>query len=341
MTRTLYLHIGIHKTGTTSIQSTLAGFDDGTTAYFKISNQNAGWDMFTMFSDRRAEHWLNRKYSAADLAERTTRITATAEAMFAGNRKNYIISGELMSQMFKAQEIGAMLAFMRRHFDDIRLIVYVRDPVGYMRSVMQQFVKNGPLKFDLDLAYPDYRNRLEPWFDAFPPDRREIVLFDPKRFEKGDVVFDFARRVGITVRDEDVRRVNESLTAEAYAMRFALRTRFDDKGTGLWGKARVLEELRFVNQFGSRKLDLAAGPRDAVIARRADDVAWMEAQLGEAFPPVAPYKDAITFGSTEDVLDYARKQRAAFDAFLKPKMRKRRVLRAIGRVLIGRKPHGK
>jgi hypothetical protein len=341
MTRTLYLHIGIHKTGTTSIQSTLAAFDDGSTAYFRISNQNAGWDMFTMFSDRRAEHWLNRRYSPAELAARTKRITETAEAMFGGNRKNYVISGELMSQMFKAQEIGAMLAFMRRFFDDIRLIVYVRDPASYMRSVMQQFVKNGPLKFDLDLAYPDYRNRLQPWFDAFPPDRREIVLFDPRRFERGDVVFDFARRVGIAVRDEDVRRVNESLTAEAYAMRFALRTAFDANGTGLLGKARILEELRFVNQFGSRKLELAAGPRDAVISRRADDVAWMEGHLGEAFPAFAPYKDAIAFGSTEDVLDYARQQRSAFDAFLKPRLRKRRVLRAIGRVLIGRKPHGK
>lgn len=48
--RTVYLHVGMHKTGSTAIQSAFSGFDDGKTKYADLGYQNHSIPFCTAFS---------------------------------------------------------------------------------------------------------------------------------------------------------------------------------------------------------------------------------------------------------------------------------------------------
>lgn len=59
------LHIGMHKTGTSSIQDCLASFDDGTTRYAQFGVANHSIPMTTIFADDPYAYHIWRDQGAA------------------------------------------------------------------------------------------------------------------------------------------------------------------------------------------------------------------------------------------------------------------------------------
>ncbi|MEM0978577.1 MAG: hypothetical protein AAGJ34_13665 [Pseudomonadota bacterium] len=51
--KSVILHIGLHKTGTTAIQHAFSGYDDGTTVYGRFGDPNHGSAIITALTNRR------------------------------------------------------------------------------------------------------------------------------------------------------------------------------------------------------------------------------------------------------------------------------------------------
>jgi hypothetical protein len=336
MTRTCFVHIGMHKTGTTTIQNVFSRLVDPNLNYLELSDTNLGWAMATMFSGTADTHALNRGSTRAEIEERRGKLFSRTLEQIEGNTKSLIISGEYMSLHFSAADVRALRAYLEPHFERLRVIVYIREPYSYMRSVSQQYIKNGPLRLDVQAGFPAYKTQLSPWTDAFNPEEMEFVLFDPAAFPGGDVARDFGARIGAASIPSDIIRDNESLSAEGYAVRYLLRTILERKGASLGQRLRAAHYMVKVNDYGVRRFDLDYETCRSVVEARRDEIEWVEDRLGRVLPQPKLQSDCVTFRNEEEVLSFARSEMPAFEASVPLKWMDKRKFRNIKRLLRGR-----
>ena len=158
------LHIGTKKTGTTYLQNLL------------INNQqvlaDAGWT-YPDFLDRRnhltialpfaankdteihrAQELTTEEANAALVAEFDKQFTALVKP---GDK--WVFSSEFFASRLKTQaEVGACVGFLRKYFDEVKVVVYYRRPEFMVPSTYSQSVKEG-LSRDLDMGYVErHRN---------------------------------------------------------------------------------------------------------------------------------------------------------------------------------------
>jgi len=220
MSRKAIVHIGSHKTGSTSIQKALTANltilkEKGYDCFFKnqdgtphiIGNINP-W--FTAFPDSIEQGFvLNDKDR---LAREMSRLSG-----------NTIISSESFSWIFEKEELQAFRRELSRYFDEIKIIVYIRRQDAQIISHHQQgskdmhlpgndFYGNEPAAIPSPQAhyrlYLDYDRKISLWADVFGTDNINVRVFDKKSLYKGDAVHDFFHLLGI----EGIEAVKENVS---------------------------------------------------------------------------------------------------------------------------------
>ncbi|KNG92225.1 hypothetical protein [Pseudaestuariivita atlantica] len=278
------LHVGMPKTGTTSIQETFARADLGDAHYWNWPAPNHGGlvalvtgdethsavanpDRFAQWKKRLADH--ERKLEEHIAAHAPRALILSAERIF-------IMSPEKMK---------VLRAYLDRFCDDYLVVTYLRDPVTFAASSFQQTIKTGRATFSPTRIYRPYRPSVEALEEAFGRDKVIVRPFDRTVLKDGDVVADFADTIGVPIAKEDIVRDNESMTLEAAALLFVER-RF---GVGADRQQRP-DEMRqnwdFVHRMqraGGRKFRLSPRLFEDTLARHAEDIAWAEARMGHSF----------------------------------------------------------
>lgn len=219
----LYLHIGSHKTGSTSIQ-------------FYLYKNKAQLNRFGY-----------RYYSCSPVGEIRKScnpwVSITDELRFKGAKVknkynladrlgqvdgNVILSAEHFSWIFDYNEINKLHSVLSELFDKIYIVVYIRRQDALAVSHLQQASKatNAPArKFYGDLTqalpeykpyldqYLDYNNKIGMWGDAFGDDNIIVRDFARDSLFKGDVVDDFLNILGMSKISKI--NVNESMGAKS------------------------------------------------------------------------------------------------------------------------------
>lgn len=289
---TIFLHIGMHKTATTSIQSSLDGFSDGVTRYARMGRQNHSVAMISAFGTEPQRHhfFSNRGLGADDVTAMRTAARNGLARELASPERNLILSGEAMVDLPRG-DLESMRLYLEEKAAHLRVMAYVREPVGFAASAFQQQLKGRRAAYDVPL--PKYRNRFARFLQAFGRNRVEFFPFDVAGFRNQCIITDFCDRVGIDADQVPRKRRNESLSPTVVALLLDWN-RDQVKGQGsparLAARRALVEALRkaFPGKF-------AFDP--SVVAARIDpeDCAWMEARAGFALPapPPAP-ADAVT-----------------------------------------------
>ena len=133
--------------------------------------------------------------------------------------KSLILSGEALSGWrFPSEAIEPTVLDFAQHFDEVVGIAYIREPVSYIRSSMQQHVKRFPGRFDLNFHYPHYKRRLGCWVAVLSEWDLQLVPFSREYFHNQDLISDFELRVGAerSVKRRNIE--NSSLSAEAFSL---------------------------------------------------------------------------------------------------------------------------
>lgn len=195
MKQTLWLHIGPHKTGTTSIQNALDGYDDGATRYARLGLPNHSIALTCAFGiDLKDNATLGRFgipfEEAGDIGADVRQVLAE-ELSTPGH--TLILSGEGMS-VFGPQDFGALADFVRPFVHRTRVLAYARDPLSRLSSMVQQVVRVGTL--DLATLSLSYRSQLEAALTTFGKDNMAVKRFDTSLFPGGSPVADFCQSVG-------------------------------------------------------------------------------------------------------------------------------------------------
>ena len=291
------LHMGMEKTGSSSIQNSFVGYDDGRVLYvpFKWDNHSMplsylfrGWDKLEpRFGPKGLTHdmYLERKAEAQE----------ALDAALQGDRETLLLSAEALMG-FGPYEHREVRDHIRQYRQKIRVMAYVREPIGYSSSAFQQSLKFGG--DTLRVPPQRFQGRLGRLYRVYEPSEVELIPFRPKTFPNGSVVQDFAQRIGADVSRITEQSTNESMCMYAAAAMFLWNrdgVKAHDSRDGFKARTNVSGFLQRMSKIPKlRKLKLDALGREIPRGLRKfrlsedyvrahidiDDIRWMEQEMG-------------------------------------------------------------
>ena len=287
----------MHKTGSTAIQASLAGYRDGVFEYAPLppaveaDRQRAYNHSFlinTAFDrgHKRAGKLLKFGVAASDFDRVQAQCRDALEACLrASEAEVLILSAETITGFDpdSTRELGELL---RQYASDIQVYAYVRDPFGYVKSATQEWIKWG---YTGDHLHPlSYRNNFVHIEDVFGADCVSYRLYRREKLLNGDVIADFGSWIGLKKEPAHRLEANVTLSTDAVMCIYALNSHpMFSSGSGLlrnaWRELLDVHRRLFPGRF-----EIPA----RLVSREIDvwDVAWMEARLGQSLQ-LPPYSE--------------------------------------------------
>jgi hypothetical protein len=315
MARTVYLHIGTHKTGTSSIQTAFNGFSNPHIRYASLGAPNHSLALHTLFAQHPERHHLhvNNQRGAAevDVFRKTVARNLERELAVDGD---LILSGEDLCEL-KRDEVQELAAYFASRSARVRVIAYYRDPLGFSASSLQQRVKAGLDEFCL--IQPEYRRRIEHYVEVFGRENCDLRRFDRRAFPEGSVVRDFAGHLGIDSGAVAAVSTNTSMSAQAVSCLLYM-----NRSLGIPRESEVFFDLRrrfvdwLIPQLSGEKFTLP----EALFAAAMDseDIRWMESLTQDTL-----------MQTTSDSPELAAKRKSFADDLQSLADREKRLLRDI------------
>lgn len=296
------LHIGMHKTGTTSIQSSLRDYDDGRTRYARFKNINHSIPIITIFSKNRHNYhiWKRVGLTPAQIEEkRDVFLEGLKRDCSDEGRERLIISGEGISRL-EGDDRQELLNFLQGYGLQVKVICFVRSPDGFIPSAFQQGIKQGVTAVrPVDLSY---KRVLSTFADRLDEEDITVVDFAKILEIHGDSTSGFAGIAGLTgVKSQ---RENEALSANAAKLIFRLnRLPLETLGSRQKVSARRLFIAEISNAYpvaeATDKLDKSI-LQNLAKSTVTDEVAYLKDRFGIAFD-ASSYKTDVA--AVEDYLN--------------------------------------
>jgi hypothetical protein len=277
MIEELILHIGMPKTGTTSIQRALNAAQGGADwTYLDLNPPHSANPVirraycgFAPVSAHPGPRGIQSPQAARDYITRCLRAVRTPRA---------IVSAEAMMRLPPAA-VAALLAHMGEHARSIRAVAYVRPPYSFITSYVQQFYKtaNAPLMDVVHRARRPIPADFALWDHALGRDR--VTLFP---FDGGSVVRHFAEALQLGPLPEHLHSANVSLSDEATRLLVLFRRKNQMRHAH---DGRILSRLSRLSGspfcLHPEALAQVAGTAEATYA-------WAESRMGWHMEEVAP-----------------------------------------------------
>lgn len=293
--KTLYIHIGMNKTGSSSIQETLqTSLDDSVWEYIKIGSPNHGGAMLVMFKKDFYSSKLNKASETRNEIETRKKNIANKliDKIRNSNKKKFILSGETIL-LLSETELEEMRDFFQRLCGNIIILGYVRSPASFNQSAFQQRLKSFNGQVNIHNVYPMYEQLFEKFYHVFGISNVLLWKFDPKKFPENDVVVDFCQKLGFQIQKKSIKRVNESLTREAIALLYVYRKFYPELEIGKKNIRENEKLIDYLRGIGSSKFKVSSKLMQPIIDEHSKDIAWMEQRLGESLREVIDNENAI------------------------------------------------
>ena len=285
--RKCVLHIGITKTGSTTIQEFLFNhLDDERFHYAHCGARNSGQALYHAF-DRHAssiDKYKVRRYTEEQLLEKQEANRKMFREHIEGNPdKTIIISAEALST-FNPDGLKEFIDFLRPYFDNIQVVGYVRDPRTHMESAFQQRLKRTSMKKLKVIQFsPKYQDILEKYERLVGRKNMRIWRFDQKTFPDGDVVFHFCEQLGIRPPAQRVASLNQRLSDNAISLFYTMRYRYRAPETGPRARksATLLKEKLW--QLEGKRLRFHPDLYYPAVQANKDQIDWLKEHFGIDF----------------------------------------------------------
>jgi len=232
--RKLYLHIGIEKTGTTSIQQFLDQnrvvlSDNG---YHVLEcggkkNQRA-IPSYCMLESEFDDFFLDRKIDTKEKKEEFRKGLYEAlnkeMASLDGSIHSVIVTSEHFHS--RLREISAVKKFKELidgHFSDIEIICYIREQSALALSSYSTSIKSGSFvdfesylrKCSPDNTYYNFEKLLDRWSTVFSSDSLNVRIFSKDEFFNNNLIDDFCVAIDqslLSCTNREVSVANESFS---------------------------------------------------------------------------------------------------------------------------------
>ena len=201
---TFFLHIGMHKTGTTAVQTFFhrsrpllreAGIE-----YPAFAKSNHTSALSGLFADPRKSGDPG-PITGQIKAERQKLLTAFANLLKAmrGEGLDMLMSGEGVS-LFRPVELAALRDFVSPPYENIVVLGLVRPPLAFARSAAQQRIKGGVTfsTFRRQPPIPQYHRRFAPPVTVFGRPNVRLAPYHRSTLIDGDALQSLFALMGVS-----------------------------------------------------------------------------------------------------------------------------------------------
>jgi hypothetical protein len=284
MTRCI-IHIGMHKTGSTSIQGSLDGFSDRRFYYARLGNtSNHTFAICGMFTEDPAAHLRRITQGRFEPFAYKANMPGDLErSIRAARGRTLIVSGEGIGHLPQQLDLVRMRDYFRERVDEVTIVSYVRAPAGFITSALQQRLRSGrPTRVEPARFYRSYRESFSRFDDVFGRENVRLWKFDPPNFPGGCVVRDFCGRLGIDLPPKRIVRRNDSLSREALGLLYNYFKLGQEYGSGDMKSREVYKLSAQLAPIGNGKLCVSPDLLRPILEQNRADIEWIEARLGQS-----------------------------------------------------------
>lgn len=306
MKRTLFIHVGLPKTGTTAVQTSFAearsvlhrhGFIyPGTMVDHAV--------LVARWHQKGPDHFflVNSKFSRQAALDSADAILDEIRAVAEHGDRHVVVSSEYLHNCNR-QSLGRIRAFANDCGLEPRIVCFLRHPVSATNSDAQQSIKQGNLTLAEWIEAPRIRrmkNVLEPFVAEFGRDAMDVHDFST--VVRAGIVPAMLRIIGYDGDANSVEssRVNESLSARAVCIADARnrRKRHDP---------RFSFDKEFLSTIEGDGFSLPRKTLERVLEKSADDVRYVEKTFGLSLKmpdlPEPAYSLPLSFEAADEELD--------------------------------------
>jgi len=215
------IHIGLHKTGSTAIQSALNSYQDDSTRYASFSNQNHSLPMTTIFAKNlnNYSYWKDWNFTKKEIkVAKKIYKTQLQEDLNNTSLQRLIISGEDISSL-EDNEKNEMLNFFKLYNWNCKILCFVRDPIQWVAAAANTSIRLGRNSKNFTF---DPKQRILQFIDNLGI--QNINVFDYSNLVKNNInLIDFVSKF-LNIKLKTNKIVNETISLEATAIIYKLNS---------------------------------------------------------------------------------------------------------------------
>ena len=318
----LILHVGMHKTGTSSVQETLfTSLKDRRFRYVGLGLVNGSRAIQCLVGDDPVVQHVHvaQGIGRADVERLRSYFRRCWERQVMRARRagvTPIISAEDCWFLSRA-ELKRLCAMIESAGFQAHLIAYLRTPLAWLSSMFQELLKSGHHTFVDKLLMPslldatdprpfgcDYLRQLAAFEEIFGHDNLTVRVFRRDALVDGCVVTDFCRHFGIAMPHGSIRRVNESLSLDV--TRFLYTYNRLGRTQHNLSFPRFLLLLRRLQEFPGRPLRLHPAVLTPAMPLLQDQFRMLRARYGVELGEDWRTTDGEMIGREEDLFCYSQ-----------------------------------
>ena len=231
---TIYIQIGMEKTGTTSIQQyCLVNFDQLKAAGILYLKSTRGkwhnsWKFAAFFQEDRTEFLRVSKASPENRPFEgflTGIKREVDEAVEQGINTLLISSEHLYSRLKSESEIAALADYLHQHFDEVKIIFWAREQISLLESAYSTALRVGERatieeffdkNYRIDNPYLNFGLGLQYWEAYFGRGSIVTKIYEEEVLGTGGIEARFMNELGVdTSTFNAIERKNESLPGTA------------------------------------------------------------------------------------------------------------------------------
>lgn len=213
-----YLHIGTEKTATTTIQEFLHVNRSKLLKHHYFFTKSAGYRnnaglALAAYNQHRRDNLTNSRalYNDRSFRNYQKRIVKNLKKELANHQDCTVVfsSEHIQSRLSTITELKRLKQILLElGCDDIRVVVYLRNPVDLASSLYSTFVVVGdsgapPSPRDSYFSHVcNHRNTLEKFGEVFGESRLIPRLFAKEAFVQGSILSDFAEAIGLSCQEQ-------------------------------------------------------------------------------------------------------------------------------------------
>lgn len=186
----IYIHAGMHKTGTTFIQNTLMEnqslLEKSGLGIWPHSINDVG--VVRCVADD-----PTLKMAPEDVKSTKELFLRHLSAARERGARKYLLVGEGIGLRLNLEAVARLRAALEKFSTSVKIIFYVREPVSFSASSIQESVKQGERLVDMRMKrpLPGYRKRMGAFFKVYQRKDIEVGTYDKRKLEKEDVLDDY------------------------------------------------------------------------------------------------------------------------------------------------------
>jgi hypothetical protein len=294
--RRAIIHFGLHKTGSSSIQSFLRNELRDERFYYPASGETPALQeichnraLSCAFQHNPETNHMHAREGVGvrELRARgdwfKQRLSVDA---FPEKADTIVLSAEELSN-FEITELESLVDFLAKQGLVIEAIGYVRKYKRLQESRFQQSVRApGPTGRTLAPDHPyfagfAYRKKLEKFWQVMTPGSVTLDIFERAISSSGCIVDDFCHKAGITRQFEPAARENEGLSMDAVRLLYTFRKFHPAFNAGMNSIAPNQRLVAMLCELKGERVAFHSSLLRNTESRWRADVDWISAQLGE------------------------------------------------------------